>query len=191
LKYGLWVNPSQNIEMNAGAGFKFPFSLKSQYIDNVRLPRDIQPSTAAFGFTSQLFFSKGFPTISLRLFTLNKYEIYGSNIDKYRYGNLLMNSVYVSKKIAKNFYGVLQARSDYRLHDHDSRGLVENSGSVVVFITPHLSYSIVGKWHVDILADIPVCKNYDGKQITPKYSFAVSLTRDFNLNRKKKTECKD
>lgn len=189
LKYGVWVKPLQNIELTVGAGFKFPFTTESQYADNVKLPRDIQPSTGAFGFTSQIFFSKGFPAISLRVFTVNKYEIYAANPDHYSYGNLLMNSLFISKKIFKNFYGILQFRSDYRLHDNYSKGIVPDSGSEVVFVSPHLSYSIIGKWHVDVLADFPVYKNYTGKQLSPKYSLAISLTRDFNLSGRKKEAC--
>jgi hypothetical protein len=33
------------------------------------------------------------------------------------------------------------------------------------------------------LYDTPVYKNYNGKQLTPKNPFAVSVSRDFNLNR--------
>ena len=189
LKYGVWVKPAYNIELTVGTGLKFPFTTKAMYIDNVQLPRDIQPSTGAFGFTSQLFFSKGFPAITLRVFTVNKYEIYGANPDKYRYGNLLMNSLFISKKIFKYFFGILQLRSDYRLPDNYSKGKVPDTGSEVIFVSPHLSYSIVGKWHVDVLADFPVYKYYTGKQLSPKYSLAISLTRDFNLSRKNKEAC--
>jgi hypothetical protein len=42
----------------------------------------------------------------------------------------------------------------------------------------------VGKWNFTVSYDIPVYKYYNGKQMTPKYSFAVSLTRDFNLGKK-------
>jgi len=52
--------------------------------------------------------------------------------------------------------------------------------------SPTLSYSIAGKWNITALCDIPFYKNYNGTQMTPKYSFALSLSRDFNLARKPK-----
>ncbi|MFA4852498.1 MAG: hypothetical protein WC599_08270 [Bacteroidales bacterium] len=180
LKYGLLVKPAKNIEITAGTGIKFPFTMEPQYVNNVKLPRDIQPSTGAFGFTSQLFFNKGFPSITLRVFSLNKYEINGANSEDYRYGNFLMNSLFISKKICNNFFGIIQFRSDNRQPDRYNKVVFVNSGSEVIFVSPHLSYSISGKWHIDILTDFPVYKNYVGKQLTPKYSYAISLTRDFN-----------
>ena len=59
-----------------------------------------------------------------------------------------------------------------------------NSGYDLITVSPQLSYSIVGKWNVTALVYLPVFKYYNGKQITPKYSFALSLTRDFHLGRK-------
>jgi len=180
LKYGIFVKPEKNIEITTGAGVKFPFAVESQYVNNVLLPRDIQPSTGAFGVTTQIFLNKGFPLYSLRIFSLNKFEINGSNNDNYSYGNFLMNSLFISKKIAKDFYGFIQIRSDNRHSDNDVKGNVVNTGSEIIFVSPQLSYSIYEKWHLAILADLPVYKNYSGKQMTQKYSLAVSLTRDFN-----------
>jgi len=184
IKYGAYVKPAKNIELTIGAGLKFPFRMEQQYVDNVLLPRDIQPSTGAFGLTTQLFFNKGFPDITLRIFTLNKFEINGTNRDDCKYGNLFMNSIFVSKKIAMNFFGVVQFRSENRQKDIEDGATKDNTGNEIIFISPQLSYSIAGQWHLAAMTDIPVYKNYIGKQLTPKYSFAVSLTRDFNCCKK-------
>jgi hypothetical protein len=197
VKYGAYVKPARNIELTVGAGLKFPFSQQPQFVDNVIIPRDLQPSTGVFGITGLLFFNKGFPAITLRVFSLNKYELNGSskydfstgkyNADyKYKYGNMIMNSVFISKKILNNFFGVVQFRSENRQPDYVNAVLEKNTGSEVLYISPQLSYSIAGLWHVAAMADYPVYKNYTGKQMTPKYSLALSLTRDFNCCKAKK-----
>jgi hypothetical protein len=153
-------------------------------VDNVQLNRDIQPSTNAFGTNGMLFFNIGFPAITLRLFTINRYEYNFPDKVDYKYGNILLNSVFVSKKIMKYFFGILQVRNEYKTRDNYKGTDEVNTGYDILYLSPQLSYSIVGKWNVTLVCDIPVYKNYNGRQLTPKYAFALSLTRDFNLGRK-------
>jgi hypothetical protein len=99
----------------------------------------------------------------------------------------------VSKKIVRYLFGIVQFRSEWKTNDTDNANLNENGGHGVInsgynliTVTPQLSYSLAGKWNITLLCDIPVYKNYNGKQMTPNYSFAVSLTRDFNLAKRPK-----
>jgi hypothetical protein len=187
LKYGAFIKPAQQVEITIGAGFRYPFSFDLQYDkNNTLLSRDVQPSTNAFGASGMLFLNKGFPSITLRVFSINRYDYNFEGKDGYKYGNILLNSVFVSKKIVKYFFGILQVRSEWKTNDQDNGEKVVNSGFVLLTVSPTLSYSIVGKWNLSVLCDIPFYKYYNGKQLTPKYSFAVSLSRDFNLAKKPK-----
>jgi len=186
-KYGVFVKPVQQIEVTVGAGIRYPFTTKPMVVDGVQLSRDVQPSTNAFAATGLLFFNKGFPAITLRLFTINRYDYNFAGSQDYKYGNILMNSIFVSKKIVKYFFGILQLRSEWKTNDKDNSKNVVNSGYYLLTFSPQLSYSIVGKWNVTFVYDIPVYKNYNGKQMTPKYSMALSLTRDFDLAKKPPT----
>jgi hypothetical protein len=190
-KYGTIIKPVQQIELTTGLAVRFPFSLNPQVVDGVQLNRDVQPSTNAFGISEMLFFNKGFPAITLRLFSINRYEYNFPDKKDYKYGNTLLNSIFVSKKIVKYFFGILQLRSEWKTNDKDFAHTnteggdeVINSGFFLVTVSPQLSYSIIGKWNLTVSYDIPVYKYYYGKQMTPAYSFAVSLTRDFNLGKK-------
>ena len=190
-KYGTIIRPVQQIELTTGFGVRFPFSTNPQYVDGVKLNSDIQPSTNAFGVSEMLFFNKGFPAITLRLFSINRYDYNFANKLNYKYGNILLNSVFVSKKIVKYFFGILQIRSEWKTNDQDYANQNEFGGSKVIntgfyllTASPQLSYSIVGKWNFTVSYDIPLYKYYNGKQMTPAYSVAVSLTRDFNLGKK-------
>lgn len=184
LKYGVYVNPVKQIEFTAGAGFRYPFTTNPQMVDNVQLNRDIQPSTNAFGANGMLFFNLGFPEITLRLFTINRYEYNFTDKVDYKYGNILLNSLFVSKKIMKYFFAILQLRNEFKTRDNYKGTDEVNTGYDIVYLSPQLSYSVAGKWNITVVCDLPVYKNYNGRQLTPKYAMALSLTRDFNFGRK-------
>ncbi|MGE5425147.1 MAG: hypothetical protein ACM3N9_07265 [Syntrophothermus sp.] len=192
-KYGFVEKPLRQIELVGGIGVRYPFSFEPQMKDGHTLNPDVQPSTHAFGISGLVFFNKGFPDLTLRIFSINKYDYNFANQDNYRYGNILMNSVFASKKIVNNLFGILQIRSEWKSHDYyeSLEGNIlkrENSGYELVTVTPQISYSIAGKWNLSVLYDIPVYKYYNYSnnlvQLTPRYSFAVSLSHDFNLGPK-------
>jgi hypothetical protein len=185
-KYGAFVKPAKQIELTLGLGFLYPFTTTPLSVDGVQLSRDVQPSTNAFSLTGLLFFNKGFEAASMRLFSINRYDYNFSDPSDYQYGAILMNSVFLSRKIIPYFFGILQLRSEYRWQDKDNSAIRPNTGNFILVLSPQLTYSIVKKWNVSVLCDIPVYKNYNGKQLTPKYSVAVALTRDISLAKKSK-----
>lgn len=182
VKYGAFVLPSKQLEITLGAGFRYPFTTKPQQKEGVQLSRDVQPSTNAFCLSGLFFVSKGFPSVTMKLFTINRFDHNFEDPLHYKYGDVLLNSVFVSKQIVKYFLGIVQVRSECRWKDEDTGDPRVNTGNYILIVSPQLSYSIAGKWNVSVLFDFPVYKDYIGKQLTPKYSFAISLTRDFNLS---------
>jgi hypothetical protein len=185
LKYGLYIKPIQQVEVSAALGMRFPFSTSLQVVDGVQLSRDVQPSTNAHGLTGMIFLSKGFSEISTRIFSVNRYEYNFEDKKDYRYGSNLMNSIFVSKKIIPYLFAILQVRSELRGKDQDNGDDRVNTGNFHMFVSPQISYSLLKEWNLSVLCDIPVYKDYEGKQLTPSYSFAVSITRDLNLCKRK------
>lgn len=185
-KYGAFVEPAKQFELTFGAGVRFPLSPDPLVVDGVQLSRDVQPSTNAFAVSGMLFLSKGLPSAKMRLFSINRYDHNFEDKLGYKYSDILINSVFVSRQIVKYFLGIVQLRSEYKWHDTDKGEIRPNTGNFLLILSPQLNYAIAGKWNVSVLTDIPVYKNYKGKQLTPKYSFAVGLTRDFNLAKKPK-----
>ena len=57
-----------------------------------------------------------------------------------------------------------------------------------MIVSPQLNYAIASKWNLSLMTDIPVFKNYNGKQLTPAYSVAIGLTRDFDLGKASKAK---
>jgi hypothetical protein len=184
LKYGAFVKPAKQFELTVGAGFRYPFKSDPQVIDGVQLSRDVQPSTNAFAISGLLFLNKGFPSLKMRLFSINRFDHNYEDKLNYKYGDMLLNSIFVSKQIVKSFIGILQLRSECRWEDTDNGVDRINTGNFLLILSPQLNYSVAEKWNLSLLCDVPVFKNYNGKQLTPSYSFALGLTRDFNLGRK-------
>jgi hypothetical protein len=182
-KYGAYIKPQKQMELTVGLGFKFPFSGKPLYIDNSLLVIDLQPSSNAFGLSGHLIFSKDFPEVTMRLMSVNKYEYNFASSRHYQFGSSITNAVFLSKKIVKNLFGVLQVRNEFRFKDYTTKPEGSTGGEVMI-LSAQVSYSLFGKWHIAGLFDYPFYKNYNGRQLTPKYSFAFSLTRDLNFNKK-------
>jgi hypothetical protein len=99
----------------------------------------------------------------------------------------------VSKQIVKNFLGILQVRSEYRWKDENTSISDPNTGNWIMYLCPQLTYAIAGRWNLSFLVDIPVYKDYNGKQLTPNHSAALSLSHDFNFKKSSmaKTEIKE
>jgi hypothetical protein len=184
LKYAVFVRPSSGIEFTVGAGMKYPFTFEPQETDGVRLSRDVQPSTNAFGVNAFIFFNKSFSDINMRLFTINRFDYNFEDHYNYQYGPVLLNSIFASKRIIPRLFGILAVRGEYRGQDQDNGDPRVNTGNYLLVLSPQLSYSIAGKWNLTLVYDQPVYKNYKGKQMTPKYSIAIGLSRDFDLSGK-------
>lgn len=183
LKYGILEKPLHQTEIMGGIGLRYPFTRIPQMKNNVQLSPDVQSSTHAFGVSGLIFMNKGFPDLSLRLFSVNKYDYNFDDPNGYRYGNILMNSIFASKKVFKDLFFIVQLRSDWKNPDFNKDKQRDNTGYLLLTITPQLSYSLFGKWNISVLYDIPFYKKYNGKQLTPGYSFALSLSKDIDLGK--------
>jgi hypothetical protein len=189
VKYNLIKKTEKPFEWTIGVGGKFPFTRKFQMADNVELPRDVQPSTNAFGIVAQSFLYKGFPEKKLRLFFINRYEMNFPDIKNYKYGNTLFNSFFISKQIGQsNWTAIAQVRYEYRAKDITNANCnscftngttVGSSGGNLVFIAPQINYTIAKKWNISLLADVPVYHNYNGTQLGNKFALALYVSRDF------------
>lgn len=187
LKAGIFKSDSARLEISGGIGLKFPFSAKSLYIDNVRLPIDLQPSTHAFGVAGQLFLRKVLIPYRMSLYFINRYEYNFKNADEYRFGDRFRSSLVLEGNISRKFGAMFQARFEYGGYDYDfnQNKRFEHSGSIIVFASPLILYSIAQTWHLSLSADFPVYKYYNGAQLGNKYSIALNLTKDFSLSKKK------
>lgn len=188
LKYNIYKHVGKEVEFTGALGTKIPFSRKPLERNNVELPIDVQPSGMAFGIVAQTFLYKGFIANGLHLFLLNRYEKSFESPQQYQYGQVFYTSVFVSKSLNTQWSLILQIRDEWRDADKRLGQLVPSSGGNVLFIAPQLNYNILQKWNISILADIPVYRQYNGTQLSPKYAFSILVSKEFDLSKKPKTQ---
>lgn len=179
LKYGLWKDALRGWECTAGAGLRFPFTKKMKADEfDFPLSMDVQPSTGAFGFVGQLFLYKGFLPQGWRFFLLNRFEMNGTNTYNYRFGNALISSFFVSRKINLHWTAILQTRNEWRTEDTGDSGKQYTTGGDVLILSPQLNYTIAQKWNISLLADVPVYRKYHLAQLGSKFAFAINAVFD-------------
>lgn len=192
VKYNLISKTEKLVEWTTGLGVKFPFKAQYQIVNNVELPRDVQPSTHAFGIVAQSFLYKGIPAKGLRLFLINRYDANYPDPQRFKFGNSIVSSFFVSKQIKQSNWAVItQLRHEYRAKDvRDANNnscagcfatgtYVNASGGSLIFVAPQINYTLTKKWNISLLADVPVYRNYNGTQLGNKFAFALYLSRDF------------
>lgn len=187
LKYNFYKNVQRELEFTVGLGTKIPFRKNPQTVNNVELPIDVQSSDMAYGIVAQTFLYKGFIANGLHLFLLNRYENTFENPQEYRYGQALYTSLFVSKALTTHWSLIIQVRDEWRDADLRFGQNVPSSGGNVLFIAPQVNYNIQQKWNLSILTDIPVYRNYNGTQLSPKYAFSFLISKEFDLSAKSKS----
>lgn len=184
-KYGIFHSDSLGLDISLGAGIKYPFTKEVKYVDNVKLPIDIQPSTNAFGYAAQLFVRKTIKPYKSALYLVSRAEINDTNKLGYKFGSRIRTSLIYEHNFTAKIAMMLQLRHEQVAMDINKGKEFTHSGSKLIFISPLFLYSVGCKWHTSISADIPVYKYYNGAQLGNKFSLALTLTRDFSIKKRK------
>lgn len=195
LKYNIYKNLLKDIKFSLGAGSKLPFSTQPQMLHNAPLPVDVQPSTGNYGIVLQSFFVKEYPDIKFRFFIINYYEKnFNKNQQGYIFGDAYISSIFLSRHLyfywtdlTKDITAILQFRHEYRERNTLRNTItqevkpVEYSGSNLFFISPQLNYNLKKFWNISAIVDIPVYQYFNGIQLSNKFSFAFSVSKDFGF----------
>ncbi|MEI8203068.1 MAG: hypothetical protein WCH34_08665 [Bacteroidota bacterium] len=182
VKYNFFNNLTANIEYTGGVGVKFPSPLDPKYVGGYSI--DIQPSTGAYGFVAHSFLSKKFPEINFRMILVNRFEYNMANDKDYQFGNTLFSSLFLTEKLATNLMGILQIRHEYRSNDTKPNKLKDvNTGGNIFIVSPQANYTVYKGWSVGGAVDVPVYRNYNGKQFANLCSFNLSISKQFSLRK--------
>ncbi|MFC2118453.1 hypothetical protein ACFLTI_08375 [Bacteroidota bacterium] len=186
-KFNLLNNTAKRIEYSASVGFKIPFSKNNQIVDNVQLPFDLQSSTKSFGVLFQSYLIKEDSFTGLRFFLYNRFETNNKNNEGYKLGNVLTNSVFISKhrmKGSTSDFGwtyILQLRNEIRGRNFINDEMENSSGSVKFYVSPQINLSIVELWNMSIMIDVPVYQKYNNIQLADRFAFSIAFARNFEL----------
>jgi len=186
-KYQIYFNPEKKIEFSAALGLKVPFSINGQTINNVRLPFDLQPSTYAIGGALQSYLIKEDSRTGMRYFLYNRVEVNNTNRDGYRYGNVFMNSLFVSKHLIRtsnwpvNITLIGQIRNEIRGRSFVNGTIESASGSVKFFVAPQINFSFIDHWFLSVMFDFPVYQYYNYIQLADRMAFTLVLVKPIPL----------
>ena len=189
-KYNLYTNHKKRIYYSAAAGFKIPFSRKSQQVNNVELPVEVQPTIGAYGLVLNSYFVKENSERALRFFITNRIETNFSNINDYQLGTAIFTSFYVSKHLMfqwlkGDWTTILQLRNETRTRDKISGSVKESSGGYVFLVAPQINYVLKEKWYLSAMLDIPVYQYFNGTQLGAGVGVTVSMSRALYTGQKK------
>ena len=184
-KFQILNNIDKDIGWSASAGIKAPFKRELQYIDNVRLPFDLQPSTGAFGLALQSYLMKQNSFTGMRYFLFNRVDLNGKSKDGYHYGAGFVNAVFVSKHLIKtsgwpvSITLIMQVRNEVHRQNTIWDEPEISSGAIKLFASPQVNFSFHETWNLSILSDIPIYQYYNHIQLANRIAFGVSLSRAF------------
>jgi len=166
-------------EITSGVGLKAPIGSYRHRGEGGLLPLDIQPTTGGYDFIHSLFFYHAVPVTKLGLFLTNRTEFKGTNRDGYKFGDLLVTSVFATYEVDIHWGGVLQLRSEKRWRDRRPTGSVPTTGSLKFFITPQINYLVGESVVISGLVDIPVYQYYNREQLGNSYALSLAIIKKF------------
>jgi len=186
-KYQLYYNPEKKFEFSAAAGIKTPFTLESKSVDNVRLPFDLQPSTAAFGAVFQAYLIKQDSYHGMRYFLYHRTEINTTNRSGFHTGPMFIHALMISRHLIRTSSWpvsgtvIVQLRNEIRGRNYIHDEVEPASGSNKLILSPQLNLAFHEKWNVSVMVDIPVYQNYQYIQLADQFGISVVLIKPVEL----------
>jgi hypothetical protein len=183
-KHSIYSDHTKRFYITGAAGPKIPFSREYQYVNNIELPVEVQPTIGAYGMVISTSFVKENSATGMRFFLTNRMEINAPNKKDYKLGSSLYNSFYVSKHlmaIKGDWTAIMQVRNEIRGTDRIGGDKKESSGSNLFYLAPQINYVLKEEWYISAMVDIPVYQYFNGTQLGASTGFTVILSKTFSL----------
>lgn len=186
-RHSLLTDHFNRFYITGSVGAKIPFSRQLQWSENnVKLPVEVQPTIGAFGAVIGASFVKEQSGTGMRYFFTNRVETHAPNLEDYRLGTSVYNSLYISKHLRQsvfkdNWTAILQMRSELRTADKVEGRVKESSGSTLLFIVPQLNYVLKEEWYLSGMVDIPIYQHFKGTQLGAGVGFSFIVSRTFRF----------
>lgn len=185
VRYRFLKNLKHHLELNGSAGVRLPVGVFDQEKDGVKLPLTIQPSSGSLVYLAGISAAKTLSNDKWRLFAVLSAEfpqLIDSRNFYYQYGNLYNLSLAVVYPVHKLFTPALQLQGEMRSHATREAGqVVEASGYRVISLSPYIESAFAENWIVNLYADIPVYKYFNGIQLANSFKAGIKLTRRISL----------
>jgi hypothetical protein len=173
-RYVFMIIPSKQIQFDLGAGFKYPYSTTSQFVNGIELPVEAQPSTGAYGAVFQLQGTKRFGN---HVFALqHRYDFNTKNYNNYIFGDANITTLSFATQLNRYINGVILLRNELRGSDKAANNArLASEGSNLLILAPQIGFIPVKNFQISVFGDLPVYRRYYGEQISSRYAMGISL----------------
>lgn len=175
-KYNIIYNPKENYELTLIGDLFLPLQAVN---DTTYLY--LQPSSGATGFTSGLFYHKGFQNLEIDLFSSFYSTYWSENAANYKFGTLNSLSIALIKPILKQLALGLNINLTYKDKDKLNGEVQTNSGFKNIALSPQIYFNF-DEFSIGLNSDIPIYNNFFGSQISKNFSAGMYLQYLFNTN---------
>jgi len=181
-KYSILNAIDNYFDLSFGLGIKIPFTREQQLSNNVVLPIDVQPSSNALGFISDLYLNYPLNYNDLQLMLFNRIDM-NTDTDfigtKYTNGTRVATSINMLYGISDKFSSLYQLKHEFRAQDKRDNKLIDASGYNIFFISTQIIYLFDELIQTSLLFDYPLYENYNGVQLSIDYKVSFAMT--YNL----------
>jgi hypothetical protein len=183
-KYKILNSIDNNVDLSFGLGLNIPFTKDPQVSKNVLLPIDVQPSTNALGFISDIYLNYPIHEHNLQLLFFNRVNINSSSLYSgldYRSGERVISSINILYNINDLFGSLLQFKHEFKSQDKFENKLIPSTGHNIFYMSPQLIYIYNELIQTSFLFDYPLYQDYRGTQLAIDYKISVALTYNLRL----------
>lgn len=169
-----------------------PVGVFNQVYDGIELPIDLQPSSGNYKYNLGIMLSNRFGNSGFSIYSINTIEMaqfIETSTSEYKYGNLYNLSLIGAYQIMDELGSWLQIRCEIRdkaliatKSQPDIYSYLNATGTLNVFISPQLSYTIADSWTISSQFNYPIYINVNGEQLTNKYFIQGGISKSFNLS---------
>lgn len=184
VRYRAYKSVKKHLELTTSAGLRLPVGVFDLEKDGVKLPITVQPSSGSFVYLTGLSAAKSFDDSKLRLYGSVSAEfpqLIDSKNFYYHYGNLVNLSVTAAYPVHRLFNPAIQIQGEIRGHaTREEEQVVESSGYKLLILSPQIETEFHKNWSVQISADLPVYRYFNGMQLASSLKAGISLSKRFS-----------
>jgi hypothetical protein len=153
----------ETLSLQAVGGMRAPLGQSDMKNENgLRLEQHLQTGTGAWSalFGVQASQAKG----SLPLFFGVNFQVNGTNVHQFQYGNVLRYNFAAQKALASTVDGIAEINGRTAAFDKENGEIDPNSGGTVVYFSPGLRWRTIAGLDLRMQVQIPVVEQLKGEQ---------------------------
>jgi hypothetical protein len=185
LRYRIIKSMKHQMELIVHAGVRLPAGVFDQEKEGVKLPITVQPSSGSFVYLGGIDIAKSLKDSKWKFYSSLSME-FPQWIDSknfyYRYGNLYNISIASAYLISRKLLPSIQLQAEFRNHaKREENAQVDASGYKILFFTPMFETELFKQFSMQVYADFPIYRYFEGIQLSNSYRTGIKLIKRFTI----------